>query len=201
MRTVAYKLEEEERISNIEYGKRFMASVNVIDKIHAEAVARKNAIDREAHVYLVDGVKVYYKIYRELHEIKGDARYLGIGLEPMISVKEKLVKKIPKSKAKRTYVEPTKPIGTIGRAGKFQEGMTCCYCENTLTEKTFTKEHVVPKRVGGNILMPCCSDCNSEKGGLMIHSYIQSLCYNEYSELNQTKIKNANEIAKKYNLY
>jgi len=78
----------------------------------------------------------------------------------------------------------------------------CCYCEITLTPNNYTREHVIPKHRGGRIIKPCCKKCNFEKGGLMLHSYIQLLNSKllDYKgelliEL-QTKIKNANRLAK-----
>lgn len=81
-----------------------------------------------------------------------------------------------------------------------RKGYKCCYCEIELTPENYTREHVIPKRVGGKIIRPCCKDCNSEKGGLMLKSYIQLLNFKLLEEkghpfiILQTKIKNANKI-------
>jgi len=173
----------------------------VIDKIQAEKKHRKETDDRECHVYKVDGEKKYFRIYRELHEIKGfDVIYLGIGLEPPISVKNNKPKKVKPYRGNGMKTE--KVVSSY-----YKGGMTCCYCNTMLTPDNCTREHVVPKRVGGKIILPCCQECNTEKGGLMLHSYIQFLCYKVFEDyqivafnINQIKIKNANEIAKRYDL-
>lgn len=190
------------QLEQISKAKSRLSKIAELNKLENEARC-KQTFDRESHVYLIRGKKQYYRVYRDLDTFigYGEVIYLGISHEPIYVPKK--TEEPKKKKAKKSY---TPPIGTVGRTGKFKEGMKCCYCEIQLTEKTFTKEHIVPKRVGGNILMECCYECNNEKGGLLIHSYIQFLCYkdtsNEYNgfETNQTKIKNANEIAKKYNL-
>ena len=186
------------QLEQVSKAKSRLNRIAELNKLEKEARC-KQTFDRESHVYLVRGKKQYYRVYREIDTFigYGEVSYLGIAQEPIYETKK--AEQPKKEKVKTSY---TPPIGTVGRTGKFKQGMKCCYCEIPLTEKTFTKEHVVPKRVGGNILMECCYDCNNEKGGLMIHSYIQLLCYKECSgvdfEINQTKIKNANEIAKKY---
>lgn len=88
-------------------------------------------------------------------------------------------------------------------------GPKCCYCEVPLTIRdnkspnAYTQDHIIPRHKGGNIKKPCCYGCNQEKGGLMLHSYIQLLNLQmadakpgtpEYLKL-QTKITNANKIA------
>lgn len=55
------------------------------------------------------------------------------------------------------------------------ETLKCCYCETLLTKETKTKEHVVPKRFGGIIIMPCCLKCNSEKGWRTLSQYTKFL--------------------------
>ena len=91
----------------------------------------------------------------------------------------------------------------VMKGDKKDKSGKCCYCEIKLTEKNYTREHVIPKRVGGKIIKPCCNLCNTEKGGLMLHHYIMVLNQlaldskpntEAYLRL-QTKIKNANRIA------
>lgn len=88
----------------------------------------------------------------------------------------------------------------------------CCYCNIWLTPENCSREHIVPSHAikakthtpVKNNIRPCCKDCNTEKGGMMLNVYIQYLNFcqwkstvgsNEYKLL-QTKIINANEIAK-----
>lgn len=83
----------------------------------------------------------------------------------------------------------------------------CCYCETLLTIFNYTREHVVPVSRGGkntkSNLRACCSDCNSEKDSMMLHTYIQflNLKLDEFEAGSQDytllkiKIKNANNIA------
>lgn len=192
--------------SKEDYRNKCLARYNILDKIKVnknvlEIEARKNSIDRECHVYLINGEKTYYKIYREPNELTGyeDVKYLGIGLEPNLSIKEKLKK-----------IKPKKGLAGKGLAGigtsYYKSGMKCCYCEIELDKFTCTREHVIPKHRGGKIIIPCCGECNGEKGGLMLHSYIQILCCKDFKhndhgfEKNQIKIKNCNEIAKLYDL-
>ncbi len=83
---------------------------------------------------------------------------------------------------------------------------TCCYCEcimdfhNGFKPNSATKDHIIPKHKGGKITKPCCFECNQEKGGLMLDSYIQMLEYNNQYLVgdplikNQIKIRNAKII-------
>lgn len=89
----------------------------------------------------------------------------------------------------------------ILKAGTF----LCCYCETPLTKDNFTKEHIIPISRGGTNragnLLPCCKDCNYERGNYMLQTYIQILnlnmlnCTGDDLVKLQTKINNANKIA------
>jgi len=149
--------------------------------------------DKESHVYLLCGEKRYYRVFipTNLFFGYGEVEYLGIAQEPDIYQRNPIeysIKKPPKTKRNNSTVVHSKKA-TV------KEGY-CCYCEIPLSEKNFTKEHVIPKRVGGKIIKPCCKDCNAEKGGLMLNSYIVFLNSLDYSVRNQIKIKNANKLAK-----
>ncbi len=85
--------------------------------------------------------------------------------------------------------------------------LKCVYCEtalisgsNTLSNSK-TKDHVIPRHKGGRVVRWCCLACNQEKGGLMLHSYIQLLnlkigdAKGSDIDLLQIKIKNANKLA------
>jgi 5-methylcytosine-specific restriction protein A len=56
---------------------------------------------------------------------------------------------------------------------------SCCYCGQTLTVETFSREHVLPKsRNGSNKKvnkLPCCKKCNQDKGNKTIDEYITYL--------------------------
>jgi hypothetical protein len=93
-------------------------------------------------------------------------------------------------------------------------GLFCCYCECELFLCSIqiptlkTRDHIIPKHKSGKVLKWCCHKCNNEKGGMELPVYIQYLCYQqskvrvkstEYVIL-QTKIINANEIAKSLSL-
>lgn len=167
--------------------------------------------DREAHVYRVNGIKQYFRVRKELSDFEPhkNVEYLGIAQEPIEGIgsstwylerqaKKKATVKQGVSKYHKDYVPPTKkPI--LNRL--FDGEAICCYCEISLTPINRTREHVIPKRVGGKIIMPCCRKCNEEKGGLMLHSYIQLLnlqlsdAKGDKETLIQIKIKNANRIA------
>lgn len=80
----------------------------------------------------------------------------------------------------------------------------CCYCEINLNSDNYSKEHVIPKHKGGTIIKPCCKECNFEKGGMMLSSYIKILnkqllilkrkyVHSQYLKLT-VKIKNAKLI-------
>ena len=144
----------------------------------------------EWFVYLVDGEKWYYKAAQDIIFLRThhkEVKFLGIG-RPNLPVQR----------------QPNEPLKSVYKSyGK------CCYCDIVMTEPgrlptSCTKEHVIPKHKGGKITKSCCYACNQEKGGLMLHSYIQMLCLLQADEkpntdsykLLQTKIINANEIAK-----
>lgn len=85
----------------------------------------------------------------------------------------------------------------------------CCYCEIRLNDSNYTKEHVIPKRRGGNKVLPCCKECNYEKGGMMLSNYIRKLnkqllrfkkgkyIHSVYKKLS-TKIKNATKLQSQF---
>ncbi len=154
----------------------------------------------EWFVYLVDGEKWYYKVAQDLNILKmhHEAQFLGIGRPNQPIHKENPHKEIVNKKVDI-------------KENKSYKIKKCCYCEVELTPRIGlavsstdrTRDHIIPKHKGGKIIKDCCFGCNQEKGGLMLHSYIQLLCLNQAemkpgSEeylLTQTKIVNANKIA------
>jgi len=135
----------------------------------------------EFHIYFVHGERWYYKVKQDITLLNKthNAEYLGTGTSGFKS-------DIKKAKS---------------------SGPRCVYCEIPLIKEpnlsnSFTRDHIIPRSRGGKITRPCCRACNLEKGSLMLHSYIQLL--NSYigdykGELFiklQTKIKNANNLAK-----
>lgn len=157
--------------------------------------------DRECHVYLIDGTKRYYRIYRELKEFTNysDVKYLGIGLEPNYSI---IAGKPKKKKKQRNHGR----VGIQGESSYYKVGMQCCYCNEYLDRKNCTREHFIPKHKGGKIIIPACSECNNEKGGLMPVSYLHLLellledvnlsLVNKYKI--ETKIKNVKKLIEDY---
>src|SRR3982751_493238 len=101
----------------------------------AERLARLNAKDREAHVYLVDAEKVYFKVYRDakLIRCKFSCVYLGIGLEPSYLAK---INYPVKGKSRKNYFDIKIKI----KSSYFKKGMICCYCEIELNESNCTRE-------------------------------------------------------------
>jgi hypothetical protein len=157
----------------------------------------------EWFVYLVDNERRYYKQYKEPHELlKGHERaiFLGIG-RPEQPIQKSAFTKL------RPVIKKVKSIVTAGGyLRKLNKGI-CCYCEVALTSYDHkisthkTKDHLIPKSLGGTILAPCCFGCNAEKANLTLPKYIQFLntkmlevSGTELTKL-QTKIKNANKIA------
>jgi hypothetical protein len=53
----------------------------------------------------------------------------------------------------------------------------CLYCYKKLDEKNVTIDHIVPISKGGNNcqlnLIPCCVDCNSERGNQEFYKYLK----------------------------
>lgn len=51
-----------------------------------------------------------------------------------------------------------------------RDGGVCQYCGVTVSKKTFTIDHVIPKRYGGakswDNIVTCCGRCNARKGDL-----------------------------------
>lgn len=146
----------------------------------------------EWFVYLVDGEKWYFKVSQDLNVLRmlHTVEFLGIGRPNQPVHKSDIKAEIKQIRNK------------LGEHGK------CCYCEIKLTKEAVTdpthktKEHVIPRHKGGKFVKTACYECNQEKGGLMLHSYIQMLNYqlsdktgDELVKL-QTKIKNTNRIAK-----
>lgn len=146
---------------------------NNLEKLHRD----KSPSNQECFVYLIRGEKKYFRIFRELNEFigYGEVKFLGVAMEKSVSAK----------------------------TSEILVGEKCCYCEVELTVKTKTREHVIPKHKGGKIIRPCCRECNSEKAGFMLHTYIdmlnislgdKNLSRSQVLKLN-TKIKNANLLA------
>ncbi|MBO9674435.1 MAG: hypothetical protein J7577_13390 [Sphingobacteriaceae bacterium] len=87
----------------------------------------------------------------------------------------------------------------------------CCYCEIRLNETNYTREHVIPKRRGGKKVLPCCKECNYEKGGMMLSNYLRKLnkqllrfkkgkyIHSVYKKLS-TKIKNATKLQSQFKI-
>lgn len=165
----------------------------------------------EWFVYLVDGEKWYYKVLqdRSFFEFHVGAKFLGIA-RPNQPVHRTIY---DKSELPKPIIKPENFILSPKNSHK------CCYCNVYLTSPknnlikmpptTRTMDHVIPKHRGGKILKPCCYACNQEKGGLMLHSYIQMLCLLQNDQkpgskeylLTQTKIDNANKIAIEINKF
>lgn len=149
--------------------------------------------DVESFVYLINGVKHYWKKFTEFqNEIaeKNDIKYLGI-------------------EKHQPFFEP-KWSRTPSRNRIIDwSSYFCCYCETPLFYNNYTREHLIPSSRGGknkqSNLRPCCKDCNTEKGDLMLHTYIQILNYQLFGKTGftlirlNTKIKNANMLAMEIN--
>lgn len=124
------------------------------------------------HKYLVSGIARYYSIKIDLSELPFGSTYQG----QCMLYKKSLANKFTPS---------------LGR---------CCYCEVELTEKTKTRDHIIPKHKGGKITKKCCFDCNQEKGGLMPLSYLvfledKLISSNKTSKIIiKRKIRNLNRI-------
>ncbi len=155
----------------------------------------------EWFVYLVDNEKWYFKVSQDENALRlnHQVEFLGIG-RPNKAIHKPSIKE--QVKELREQLKPNVLISQKVSSNK------CCYCEVKLTKPdnssatSKTKEHIIPKHKGGNIIRHACYECNQEKGGLMLHSYIQFLNYrlmevspDQLIKL-QTKIKNANKIAK-----
>lgn len=177
----------------------------------------------EWFVYSVDGEKWYYKHAQDLNVLKMHhvAEFLGIG-RPNGPIKKEIkrdtgdglgfegpIYKIitPVFNKTKNIIKVTKP--TQSQVAKFTKwhGTFCCYCEIALRPETFTRDHIIPRSKGGGAgknLKPCCKVCNTEKADLLLREYIVFLNIlfvnastgTPYYKLLQTKIRNANEIAK-----
>lgn len=176
------------------------------------------------YLYFVDGEPRYYNVQKSLTDfdlIGRKVEYQGIkfGLPKSKPTPVKTVHEIIKYKKEvvartsisrtirkqRVHVDEVKPML---RKNISDGEHSCCYCGLSLEQKNYTLDHIIPIVRGGTNeaknLRPCCEACNAEKGGLMLHSYIQLLCLNQSEMktgskeylLTQTKIINANEIAK-----
>ena len=59
----------------------------------------------------------------------------------------------------------------------------CWYCENLVDEAQMTLDHMYPQDFGGptitNNLLPCCKNCNNEKGNLTKDQYKKYLLAKE----------------------
>lgn len=69
---------------------------------------------------------------------------------------------------------------------------TCPYCGKPIRKKKLELDHMFPRDYGGvsitNNLIPCCSDCNSDKGNLNIYEY-KELINKHYSKRERGKEK------------
>jgi hypothetical protein len=162
----------------------------------------------EYFVYSVRGEKQYYKIYKEWDAdvVKQyDIKFLGIAALPGKAINDY---QSNGQKNKTTTRVKRNKIPAIDRPDEKH----CVYCgieltaRSTLLPTASTIEHIKPLIRGGtddkSNLRNACLECNNEKGGLMLHSYIQLLNLKllevtgpELVKL-QTKISNANKIAK-----
>ena len=77
----------------------------------------------------------------------------------------------------------------------------CVYCGKKLKRKNSTLDHRYPRDTGGisitNNLYPCCSRCNSDKGGLTHKEYLQIRRLNKKEEkkkLNRQFMKHKEKI-------
>lgn len=79
----------------------------------------------------------------------------------------------------------------------------CVYCGKKLKRKNSTLDHRYPRDTGGisitNNLYPCCSKCNSKKGGLTHDEYlkIMDLPKIEMKQMNRQFMKHKEKIMKK----
>lgn len=80
----------------------------------------------------------------------------------------------------------------------------CVYCGKKLKRKNSTLDHRYPRDTGGisitNNLYPCCSRCNSDKGGLTHKEYLQIRELDKKEEkkkLNRQFIKHKEKIMNK----
>lgn len=52
----------------------------------------------------------------------------------------------------------------------------CIYCNTLLDQDNITADHIIPVSKGGNNsrinLIPCCTDCNEERGDEDFHKYL-----------------------------
>lgn len=69
---------------------------------------------------------------------------------------------------------------TTGLAKEFlteSQNPKCLYCNTKLYDKNVTIDHIVPISKGGNNcqlnLIPCCIDCNSERGNQDFYKYLK----------------------------
>mgnify|MGYP001596001954 FL=1 len=69
----------------------------------------------------------------------------------------------------------------------------CCFCKKTLTFRTSTLEHVIPKSQGGtneikNLKISCapCNNARGTKNFLEYFQYKRRLLYGVYSDVNRS---------------
>ncbi len=146
-----------------------------------------------------------------VYKVNGELRYY-VREQAILTLKGLFGKNVSKQ---GIYYQGSDVKYVSGQNKKFIKSNTCCYCEVELTETrppslaiptTQTKEHLFPRHAGGknggNNIRLACFECNQQKGGLMLHSYIQLLNMEMLDKSGpdliklQTKIKNANFIAK-----
>ena len=75
------------------------------------------------------------------------------------------------------------------RTGKVQ----CSYCGNFFIHEEITRDHVVPKSVGGTYTTPSCGSCNILKQDMMpiqwaIESSLSGLAFGEKTEIAQSLV-------------
>lgn len=163
----------------------------------------------EYFVYLVRGEKRYYKIHKEFTD--PEIKFLGISALPgkaTVKASIRLNKSDSAKIAIRKAASKLPELQHLLRMNIKDHEHQCCYCGIFLTQKNYTKDHIIPIDRGGTNalknLKPCCETCNVEKDNMMLHTYIQflNLKFGETKvnsaayKLLQTKIINANEIAK-----
>lgn len=137
------------------------------------------------HYYLVNGLPQFYPNQIDISFFPEgcEVEYLGTREKPNNSISlEDWSKPKAVEKNNKRYINDT----------KLKNGV-CCYCEKKLNNRTYTKDHLIPKSKGGKIMMPCCYDCNQEKQDLPLEIYAMLLNHiNPFH--NKTKIKNALRI-------
>lgn len=152
-------------------------------------------VSDELYCYSVNGEDRYYAVKKKIEDFLPHTDVVYKGIKFGLPKTQKLTNK--------RLLSPI-PLRIDVKPNEHQ----CCYCEISLTQEKYTREHLIPKDRGGKDtkanLRPCCAECNSEKSNMLLHTYIQFLNLlwveakpgtGEYIKL-QTKIINANKLAK-----